>query len=326
VIDVRGLTKRFGATVAVDDLSFSVASGRVTGFLGPNGAGKSTTLRCMLDLDHPDRGSTSFDGRSFTALKRPLREVGALLDAGYVHPSRTARNHLLAVARSNGIRAGRVDEVLAMVGMSTVARTTVGKFSLGMRQRLGLALAMLGDPPVLLLDEPANGLDPEGMQWVRAFLKALADQGRTVFVSSHLLAEMALMADDLVVIGRGRLLAQTSVSEFVAQSSESWVVVKGPEVERLVPSLEGRGARVARLDGGADGPALRVEQLGAPAIGELAFAHGVVLHELSPRTASLEEAFLQATADAQEYRSQVPFPAPAAATGGPLPPPDVPAP
>ena len=299
MIEVRGLSKRFGVVKAVDDLSFTVTPGRVTGFLGPNGAGKSTTLRCMLELDRADRGTATFDGRPYTSLRRPLTQVGALLDAGYVHPSRSCRAHLQVYARSNGLPARRVDEVLEMVGLTPAAKKLVGTFSLGMRQRLGLALAMLGDPPVLLLDEPANGLDPEGMQWVRLFLEALAAQGRTVFVSSHLLSEMALMADEVVVIGRGRLLAQTTVEEFVARSTHGWVVVRGPEVDRLRPLLEADGATVSAEEEGG----LRVEGAEASAIGELAFGQGVVLHELSPRTGSLEEAFLTATADAQEYRA-----------------------
>lgn len=298
MIEARGLTKRFGRTLAVDDLSFDVVPGRVTGFLGPNGAGKSTTLRCMVGLDRTQAGTTRFDGRAFAALKHPLREIGALLDAGYVHPSRSARNHLWAFAAANGMPRSRVDEVLEMVGLTPAAKRKVGAFSLGMRQRLGLALAMLGDPRVLLLDEPANGLDPEGIQWVREFLKVLANQGRTVFVSSHLLAEMALMADDLVVIGRGRLIAQTSVASFVAESTQGWVVVRTPEADRLAGLLQGDGARVDRVDG-----ALHVFGPDAADIGELAFRHAVLLHELAPHTGSLEEAFLQATAASQEFRT-----------------------
>ncbi len=321
MIEVRGLTKRFGATVAVDDLSFDVRPGRVTGFLGPNGAGKSTTLRCMVALDRPQHGTTRFGGRPFASLQQPLREVGALLDAGYLHPSRSGRNHLLAFGRANGIRAARVDEVLAMVGLTSAARRKAGGYSLGMRQRLGLALALLGDPAVILLDEPANGLDPEGIQWVRAFLKALAGQGRTVFVSSHLLAEMALMADDLVVIGRGALLAQTTVEEFVGRSTESWVVVRSPDADRLAPLLAAEGARVEAEGDGA----LRVHGADTAAVGELAFRHGVVLHELARHTGSLEEAFLQATAGAQEFRADVPpTPSTAAGAGMPLPPPQAP--
>jgi ABC-2 type transport system ATP-binding protein len=319
VIEVRGLAKRFGRTVAVDDLSFTVQPGRVTGFLGPNGSGKSTTMRCMVGLDRPQAGSTLFDGRPYSELRRPLTQVGALLDAGYVHPSRSARNHLLAFARSNGIGAGRVDEVLRIVGLTEVAKKKVGGFSLGMRQRVGLALALLGDPGTILLDEPGNGLDPEGIQWVREFLQALARQGRTVFVSSHLLAEMALMADDLVVIGKGRLLAQTSVAEFVAQSTQGWVVVRGPEVQRLVPLLVAQGARVETNNDGA----LHVYDADAAAVGEVAFAHGVLLHELAPRQGSLEEAFLQATAEAQEYRAEEYRIEPSQA-GAALPPPQVP--
>jgi ABC-2 type transport system ATP-binding protein len=296
MIEVRGLHKRFGARVAVRDLSFDVRPGRVTGFLGPNGAGKSTTLRLMLGLDHADGGSAQFDGRNYLSLRRPLREVGALLDAGYVHPGRTARNHLRVVASSNGLAQQRVDEVLAMVGLNSVAGDRVGRFSLGMRQRLGLAAALLGDPHTLLLDEPANGLDPEGILWVRTFLQYLARQGRTILVSSHLLAEMSLTAEDLVVIGRGELIAATTVHEFVQRFAGGHVAVRSPQLPALAELLRRDGATVEEADG-----ELHVTGAEAAGIGELAAANGIVLHELSPRTASLEEAFLEVTRGVQEY-------------------------
>lgn len=302
MIEVDGLTKRFGRTVAVDSLSFDVRPGRVTGFLGPNGSGKSTTMRCMLALDHPDAGDTRFDGRAYGSLHHPLFEVGALLDAGYVHPGRSGRNHLRAVAASNGIGATRVDEVIALVGLTEVARRRVGTYSLGMRQRLGLAAVLLGDPHTIILDEPANGLDPEGMRWIRDVLVYLAGQGKTVLVSSHLLSEMAQMADDLVVIGMGRLIETSTVSEFVSKHAQHWVRVRSPQVELLALQLRSRGATVTTLDESG------IEVVGVPAadIGELAAGSGAVLHELSPLQGSLEDAFLQVTAGAQEYRSVAP--------------------
>jgi ABC-2 type transport system ATP-binding protein len=302
VISAQHLTKRFGRRVAVDDLTFTVAPGVVTGFLGPNGSGKSTTMRLMLELDHADGGVTTFAGRRYRDLPRPLHEVGSLLDATFVHPSRSAANHLRWVAASNGLPATRVDEVLGLVGLSDVGGQGVGRFSLGMRQRLGIAGALLGDPHVLLLDEPANGLDPEGILWVRTFLKHLAGQGRTVFVSSHLLAEMSLIAEALVVIGRGRLIAACSVQDFIARFAGSYVSVRSPDAAALADLLRRGGATVELADDGS----LHVVGIDAPAIGELAAVHGAVLHELAPRTASLEEAFLDVTRDEQEYAGEVP--------------------
>ncbi len=306
MIEIHGLTKRFGRTVAVDQLSFTVVPGRVTGFLGPNGSGKSTTMRCMLGLDRADAGTVLFDGRRYQSIRRPLFEVGALLDAGYVHPGRTARNHLRAVAASNGIGVKRVDEVLALVGLTDVAKRRVGGYSLGMRQRLGLAAVLLGDPHTVILDEPANGLDPEGMRWIRDVLVHLAAQGKTVLVSSHLLSEMAQMADDLVLIGMGRLLETSSVDEFVSKHSRQWVRVRSPQIERLAQQLRIDGAIVTDVDA----TAADVVGVSAAAIGEVAARQGAVLHELSPLTGSLEDAFLEVTAATQEYRAQTPLPPP----------------
>ncbi|HEX9259365.1 MAG TPA: ATP-binding cassette domain-containing protein, partial [Acidimicrobiales bacterium] len=281
----------------VDDLSFVVGPGRVTGFLGPNGSGKSTTLRLLLGLDHADAGQARFDGRLYRDLHDPVRVVGSLLDAGHVHPSRSAANHLRVLATAARISRRRVDEVLAMVGLADVAGRPAGTFSLGMRQRLGLAGALLGDPEMLLLDEPANGLDPEGIQWIRTFLQYLAGQGRTVFVSSHLLAEMSQMADDLVVIGKGRLIAQATVQEFVDRFTSAFVRVRSPQAALLATALRAAGAVVTEGDG------LRVEGVDAARVGELAFAAGAVLHELVTEHASLEEAFLEVTRDTQEFKA-----------------------
>ena len=302
MIQVSGLTKRFGSVTAVNDLTFTVHSGRVTGFLGPNGAGKSTTMRCMLQLDRPDVGSCTFDGKRLTEYRQPLREVGMLLDAKAVHPTRSARNHLRAVAATNRISRRRVDEVLAMVGLTEVADKRIGGFSLGMHQRLGLATALLGDPHTLLFDEPANGLDPEGILWIRTFMQYLAGEGRTVLVSSHLLAEMALTANDLVVIGRGALISVGTVQEFVDASAGTWVHVRSPNAAHLATLLTQQGATVRTHPDGS----LDVVGPDAAAIGELAARSAVVLHELSPRQASLEEAFLEATREAQEYQTTVP--------------------
>jgi ABC-2 type transport system ATP-binding protein len=324
MIEARGLTKRYGSTVAVDDLSFAVQPGRVTGFLGPNGAGKSTTMRMVLGLDRCDAGDVRIDDKRLTDFPVPMRSVGALLDAGYLHPTRKAKDHLWALAASNGLPRTRVDDVLGLVGLSEVAGKRVGGFSLGMKQRLGLAAAMLGDPEVLLFDEPANGLDPEGIQWMRRFLKGLADDGRTVFVSSHLLSEMALIAEDLVVIGRGQLIYQGDVPGFVSGAARSWVSVRSPQLDRLVDALTAQGAQITRT--AAD--AADVTGADAVAIGELAASLAITLHELSPRSASLEEVFLEATSDAQQYRGDgappppppppplLPPPPPPAAPGG----------
>jgi ABC-2 type transport system ATP-binding protein len=298
VITARGLDKRFGTTHAVRDLSFDVRPGVVTGFLGPNGAGKSTTLRLMLDLDRGG-GRTTFDGIPFGRLDQPLREVGCVLDARSFHPTRTARDHLRMLAAAAAIRRSRVDEVLDLVGLSDVAGHRPRGFSLGMAQRLGLAAALLGDPHTLILDEPANGLDPHGIQWLREFLRAYAVAGRTVFVSSHLLAEMALMADDLVVIGRGRLIAAGTVDEFVSRFTRQSVVVRSPQADWLADALRHTFSGVAVT---AEAPErLVVDGLSTDRIGDLAAAHGVTLHELSLRTASLEAAFIEATGGDVEY-------------------------
>ena len=301
MITVDGLVKRFGAKVAVDHLAFEVRAGVVTGFLGPNGSGKSTTMRCMLGLDRPDAGTTLFDGRPYRALAEPLLEVGSLLDAGYVHPGRSARNHLRWLAASNGIGRRRADEVLELVGLASAAGTRVRGYSLGMRQRLGLAAALLGDPHTVILDEPANGLDPEGIRWIRDVLSHLARQGRTVLVSSHQLSEMSLIANDLVVIGQGRLIEQCPVDDFVTRHADRWVRVRTPQAARLGELLAGTHAEVAAHE---DHSGFDVRRSSAEQIGELAAANGVVLHELSPQTGSLEDAFLSATAGAVEYQSQ----------------------
>ena len=281
--------------------------GQVTGFLGPNGAGKSTTMRMILGLDHPTAGDVRFDGKRYTELRKPLHTVGALLDARWVHPNRSARAHLHWLARSNGISRKRVDEVLGLVGLSEVAGKRAGGFSLGMSQRLGIAGALLGDPQVLLFDEPVNGLDPEGIAWIRTFLQSLAAQGRTVFVSSHLLSEMAITATELVVIGRGRLISQGSTAAFVDGASKAAVRVRTPDTERLQAALTGMGRRVAEVDG-----ALLVDGATTDEIGELAAAHGIVLHELTAQRSSLEQAFMQITGQDVEFHAG-PAPSPALA-------------
>jgi len=300
LIEARGLTKRYGDTLAVDQLSFDVSPGQVTGFLGPNGSGKSTTMRMIMGLDAPDGGSVSVNGRRYHDLPWPLREVGALLEARSIHPGRSAFNHLLALAQTNAIPRSRVDEVLEIVGLSAVAQKRAGKFSLGMGQRLGIAAALLGDPGVLLFDEPVNGLDPEGIRWVRTLLQSLAAEGRTVLVSSHLMSEMALTAEHLVVIGRGRLIADTSVAEFIANSSRQYVRIRTPQCDAFTDALlAAGGVVVADEDGG-----LSVTGLGACEIGDLAAARGVTLHELAPQSGSLEEAFMELTADSVEYHGE----------------------
>lgn len=311
MIEVRNLTKRFGGRAAVNDLSFDVRPGVVTGFLGPNGSGKSTTLRCMVGLDRPNAGTASFAGRAFTSLDKPLDDVGILLDAGYVHPGRTARNHLRWLAASNGIPVSRIDECLAMVGLTAVAGKRVKTFSLGMRQRLGLAGVLLGDPGTILLDEPGNGLDPEGIRWIRDVLVQLASEGRTVLVSSHLLSEMALMAKDLVVIGQGRLIQQCRVADFIQIHADHWVRVASPNLAALLDAVA-RTATVSNTEDLGDGVrAADLRGVDARQIGEQAARLGIVLHELSPRTGSLEDAYLAVTAGAQEYTagplSQAPF-------------------
>lgn len=303
MIHVRNLTKRFGNTVAVDDLSFDVQPGRVTGFLGPNGSGKSTTMRCMVGLDRFESGDATFDGRRFTELSDPLREVGILLDAGYVHPARSGRNHLRWLAASNGLPMSRVDEALDQVGMTDVADRKVRGYSLGMKQRLGLASVILGDPATMILDEPANGLDPEGIRWIRDFLRFYADQGRTVLVSSHLLSEMSLMAQDLIVIGKGKLIQQSSVDDFVAGHAQTWVRVRSPQLPQLIELVKEQGAVVSLLGEPTALEGADVRGMAIEAIGEAAGRAGITLHELSNQAESLEDAFLSATADAQEYTS-----------------------
>lgn len=302
VISAVGLSKSYGSTRAVDELSFEVRSGVVTGFLGPNGSGKSTTMRMVMGLDRPTAGSVTINGVGYHDLRWPLREVGALLEAKAVHPGRSAYAHLLSLAQTNAIPRSRVDDVLAMVGLEGVSRRKAGKFSLGMSQRLGIASALLGDPGVLLFDEPINGLDPEGILWVRNLLKSLAAEGRTVFVSSHLMSEMAQTATDLVVIGRGRLISDTSVENFIASNTESTVLVRTPETERLQGVLAAAGLRVAP---GADG-GLVVTGATAVQVGEAAHAASVMLHELSPQQASLEEVFMDMTSDMVDYHGLTP--------------------
>jgi ABC-2 type transport system ATP-binding protein len=298
MIEVEQLTKRYGPTTAVRDLSFTVRPGRVTGFLGPNGAGKTTTLRMLLGLVEPSGGTATVDGRSFRRRPRGLRHVGALLDAHDVHGGRSARAHLHALARSNRIPKARVDEVLTEVGLTgSAARRRIGTFSLGMKQRLGIAGALLGNPPVLMFDEPLNGLDPEGVLWVRELFRGLAREGRTVFVSSHLMSEMEHTADELVVIGRGELIAAESLIEFAARGTAPTVTVRSPDAGRLAAVLTAQGAAVAT----DDEETLTVRGASAVRIGELAHEHRFLLWELSPQTASLETAFMELTADSVEY-------------------------
>ncbi|HEV7931250.1 MAG TPA: ATP-binding cassette domain-containing protein [Actinomadura sp.] len=299
MIEAKNLTKRYGDKTAVADLSFTVEPGRVTGFLGPNGAGKSTTMRLILGLDRPQRGDATINGAHYRDLPRPLAVVGALLEARAVHNGRSAYNHLLCLAQSQGIAKKRVDEVLDIVGLTAVARKRSGGFSLGMGQRLGIAAALLGDPSVLILDEPVNGLDPEGVIWIRNLMKDLAAQGRTVFVSSHLMNEMAVTAEHLIVIGRGRLIADCSTDEFIQRSTKQTVVVRSPDADRLADALAAEGGKVSPDGDGV----LTVTDLESARVGELAAAGGFVLHELTPRRGSLEEAFMELTRDSLEYGS-----------------------
>ncbi|WEX03137.1 ATP-binding cassette domain-containing protein [Rhodococcus sp. RCBS9] len=302
MIELRGLTKVYGPTKAVDDLSFTVKPGIVTGFLGPNGAGKSTTMRMILGLDQPTSGAALIEGKPYRELKTPLRTVGALLDAKWVHPNRSARAHLQWMAASNGILKSRVDEVLGLVGLSEVAGKKAGGFSLGMSQRLGLAGALLGDPKVLLFDEPVNGLDPEGIVWIRKFMQRLAAEGRTVLVSSHLLSEMALTAEQLVVIGRGRLISDSTVAEFVDRSSESTVRVRSPQLDALHAALTAQGLTVREEHSGSE-PVLVVVDSTTDVIGGLAGSQGIVLHELASVQGSLEDAFMKLTGDDVQYHA-----------------------
>ncbi len=302
MIEVDQLSKRFGPVTALDGLSFAVRPGHVTGFLGPNGAGKTTTMRIILGLYTPTSGMALVDGSRYQGVIRPLHQVGALLDANAVHPGRTAYSHLLSIAQSNGIGRRRVTEVLALTGLGAVAHRRTGSFSLGMKQRLGIATALLGDPAVLMFDEPAGGLDTEGIHWIRQLFKSLAGEGRTVFVSSHLMSEMALTADHLIIIGRGRLIADTPTARFVESSTRADVLVRSPRAADLAGLLTARGAAVTPEDDGG----LAVAGLDAPAIGDLAAEYGIAVHELVPRHASLEQAYLDITSDSVEYRAANP--------------------
>ena len=306
MIEARGLTKRYGDKVAVDDLSFTVQPGRVTGFLGPNGAGKSTTMRMILGLDAPTRGSVTVNGRPYRQHAAPLREVGALLEARSVHPGRSAFHHLLALAQTCGISRSRVDEVIDAVGLRELARRRTGGFSLGMGQRLGIATALLGDPGTVILDEPLNGLDTEGIRWVRSLLRTLAAEGRTVFVSSHLMNEMALVAQHVIVIGRGRLIADSGMEELVAGAARKVARVRSTDPDGLAALLRAPDVTVSREEGGA----LTVSGLSTDQIGTAAGAAGITLLELAAQQASLEEAFMEMTRDAVEFR------APTTTTGG----------
>ncbi|MFD0024211.1 ATP-binding cassette domain-containing protein [Streptomyces sp. NPDC058382] len=299
MIELDGLTKRFGSKVAVDQLSCRIRPGMVTGFLGPNGAGKSTTMRMMLDLDNPTSGSVRIDGKHYRELDEPLKHIGALLDAKSMHGGRSAYNNLLCLAQSNRIPRSRVAQVLDTVGLTAVSKKKSKGFSLGMGQRLGIAAALLGDPEILMFDEPVNGLDPEGIHWIRNLMKALAAEGRTIFVSSHLMSEMALTADHLIVIGQGRLLADTSMADFIHQNSRSYVRLRSPDQERLRDVLHAEGLVVVESGNGT----LEIDGATTEAMGELAARHTIVLHELSSQRASLEEAFMQMTADSVEYHA-----------------------
>ncbi|MDQ2813284.1 MAG: ATP-binding cassette domain-containing protein [Actinomycetota bacterium] len=298
MIEAAALTKRYGSTTAVDGLSFTVPPGQVTGFLGPNGAGKSTTMRLILGLDAPTSGAVTIGGRPYASYRRPLTVAGAMLEARAFHGGRSARSHLLCLADSNGISAARVDQVLDLVGLRSAARKRAGGFSLGMGQRLGIAAALLGDPPVLMLDEPVNGLDPEGVAWIRALLKSLAAEGRAILLSSHLMSEMALTADRLVIIGRGRLITQAAMDEFLAGDGGA-VRARSPQAAQLAAALRARGATVA----GADGDTLTITGITSEAVGEAARAAGLALTELSARQASLEDRYMQLTQDSADYRS-----------------------
>ncbi len=301
MIEATALTKRYGDRTAVEDLSFTVRPGVVTGFLGPNGAGKSTTMRMLLGLDAPTSGRATVNGRSYADHPAPMHEVGAMLEARAIHTGRTAFNHLLALAATTGIPRSRVEEVIELVGLADVAHKRAGGFSLGMGQRLGIASALLGDPATVILDEPVNGLDPEGILWIRNLLKSLAAEGRTVFVSSHLMSEMALTAEHLIIVGRGRLIADTSVEEFTRQASSNTVRVRTPDAERLRERLAGPDVAVTGEESGV----LIVSGLTSERIGGIAAEHGVVLYELTPQQASLEEAFMELTRDAVEYKAAV---------------------
>jgi ABC-2 type transport system ATP-binding protein len=302
MIEARGLTKRYGPTVAVDGLSFTIRPGLVTGFLGPNGAGKTTTMRLILGLDYPTAGTVTVHGKPYPQLASPMHEVGALLEAKAVHGGRSARSHLLSLAQTNGIPRRRVDEVLGIVGLSVVAGKRSKGFSLGMSQRLGIAATLLGNPQILMFDEPVNGLDPEGILWIRILMRSLAAEGRTVFVSSHLMSEMEHTADHVIVIGRGRLIADCSMAEFIARSSAQAIVVRTPQPDALARAVAAAGGASA----GGEAGELAVSGLTEERIGDLAFAHGVRLHHLAASRASLEQAFMELTADSVEYHAGLP--------------------
>jgi ABC-2 type transport system ATP-binding protein len=315
MIEVNDLTKRYGEKVAVDHLSFTVEPGRVTGFLGPNGAGKSTTMRLILGLDYPTSGTATINGRLYRDLPQPLHTVGALLEAKSVHPGRSARNHLLFLAQTQGLPPSRVDEVLGLVGLREVASKRTGGFSLGMGQRLGIAAALLGNPQVLLLDEPVNGLDPEGVLWIRNLMKQLAAEGRTILVSSHLMNEMAVTADHLIVIGRGKLITESTTEEVIARGTDKSVRVRTPDAERLaglITAAGGTASPVAVSQGenaaGNGAPLLTVTGIEAARVGEIAASASIVLHELTP-VASLEDAYMELTAGSLEFGEHVPEPA-----------------
>jgi ABC-2 type transport system ATP-binding protein len=305
MIEAQNITKRYGEKVAVDDLSFTVKPGIVTGFLGPNGAGKSTAMRLIIGLDAPTSGRVTVNGKLYRDHAAPLHEVGTMLEARAIHTGRSAYNHLLALAQTHGIPGTRVDEVIDLVGLQEVARKRVGSFSLGMGQRLGIASALLGDPETLILDEPVNGLDPEGIRWIRNLLRNLADEGRTIFVSSHLMSEMSLMADQLIVVGRGRLIADTSVEDFIHQASSDTVRVRTPDPQRLSAALAADGVTIVS---GKERELLEVKGLHAAQIGDIAAAKGISLHELTPEQASLEEAFMRLTHDAVEFHASAQVP------------------
>jgi ABC-2 type transport system ATP-binding protein len=303
MIEARGLVKRYGTTAAVSDLSFAVRPGLVTGFLGPNGAGKTTTIRLILGLERPSAGTVTVNGRPYETSTAPMHEVGALLDAGAVHGGRTARSHLLGLAQTNGISRRRVDEVLGTVGLTDVAGKRTRGFSLGMRQRLGIAAALLGDPRILIFDEPVNGLDPEGILWIRNLMRSLAAEGRTVLVSSHLMSEMEHTADHLLVIGRGRLIADCGMAEFIARGSGQAVLVQTPQGDALARAVAAAGGAVLPAD---DTGRLEIRGLTEDQVSDLAFTHGIRLSHLAATRVSLEQAFMELTADSVEYRAELP--------------------
>jgi ABC-2 type transport system ATP-binding protein len=301
MIEARGLSKRYGSTVAVDDLSFTIRPGLVTGFLGPNGAGKTTAMRLILGLDHPTAGAVTINGKPHARLRGPMREVGAMLDAGAVHGGRSARNHLLCLAQTNHISRRRVDEVLGIVGLADVAGRRTRGFSLGMSQRLGIAAALLGDPRILIFDEPVNGLDPEGIVWIRNLMKSLAAQGRAVFVSSHLISEMENTAEHLIVVGRGRLLADSSMAQFIARGSGPAVLVRTPQPDALARAVVAAGGTAT---GTGEPGSLQVRGLAEDRVADIAFTGGIRLNHLAPSRVSLEQAFMELTTDSVEYHAR----------------------